>query len=50
MVLGSVLGSNPTKAFGFSVEGWCALKKGICPLAVCLEKSNLPFALPEKQV
>jgi len=26
------------------------LKKGICPLAVCLEKSNLPFALPEKQV
>ena len=24
---GSVLGLNPTKAFGFSVEGWCALKK-----------------------
>ena len=29
---GSVLGLNPTKAFGFSVEGWCALKKGICLL------------------
>ena len=29
---GSVLGLNPTKAFGFSVEGWYALKKGICPL------------------
>jgi len=26
-------GSNPTKAFGFSVEGWCALKKefDFCP-------------------
>jgi len=29
---GSVLDLNPTKAFGFSVEGWCTLKKGICPL------------------
>ena len=29
---GSVLSSNPTKAFGFSVEGWYTLKKGICPL------------------
>ena len=35
---GSVLGLNPTKAFGFSVEGWRTLKR------------NLPFALPEKQV
>ena len=26
----SVLGPNPTKAFGFSVEGWFALKEGIC--------------------
>jgi len=31
--LGFVLGSNPTKAFGFPVEGWCALKKefALCP-------------------
>jgi len=30
---GSVLGLNSTKAFGFSVEGWCALKKefALCP-------------------
>jgi len=36
---GSVLGSNPTKAFGF-----------FCWRVVCLKKGNLPFALPEKQV
>ena len=35
----SVLGLNPTKALGFSVEGLFALKR-----------RNLPFALPEKQV
>ena len=28
---GSVLGSNLTKVLGFSVEGWFALEKRICP-------------------
>jgi len=30
---GSVLRLNPPKVFGFSVEGWYALKKGSCPLS-----------------
>ena len=34
---GSVLSSNPTKAFGFSLEGWYT------------EKRNLPFVLPENK-
>ena len=39
---GSILGSNPTKTFGSSVERWCTLtkKKGICPTSICSSSSE----------